>query len=532
MLARRIIACLDVRDGQVVKGVKFEGLRSAGEPAALARRYNEEGIDELVILDVTATIEKRRALAATVGAVARELFIPLSVGGGIKDEGDAAAAIDAGADKVSLNTAAAGRSGSDHAAREQVRQPGRDCRHRREARGQRLRGLLAQRHDRRRARRGGVGARGRIARRRRNPAHVDRSRRHEGRVRLRDDCRGLGRREHPGDRLRRRRHFDHFVDVFTAGRADAALAASIFHYSEHAVADLKAASPGARHPDASDLTDPVNPVDPIDRDRAIDLTDLTDLTDPFYAHSLHRPPRNGKVVQLVQGERLALEDADLDAWIRRFASFPKLQLIDLDAAIGTGSNDALVRYVCAARPCRVGGGIRTLGRALDVLAAGATHVIVGSSLFRDGQPDLEFADMLARELGAERVIAAIDAKGGRVAVKGWRETVPLSAADAARALEPYCSEFLYTHVDKEGLMQGTDMGAIRAVRDATSRRVVAAGGITTQEEIDELEADGRRRRRGDGDLHGAVEDLTAQLAGRAFAGERKRARLQSRHEAN
>jgi len=197
--------------------------------------------------------------------------------------------------------------------------------------------------------------------------------------------------------------------------------------------------------------------------------------------------RNGKVAQLVQGERLALEDADLDAWIRRFASFPKLQLIDLDAAIGIGSNDALVRHVCAARACRVGGGIRTLGRALDVLAAGATHVIVGSSLFRDGQPDLEFADMLARELGAERVIAAIDAKGGRVAVKGWRETVPLSAADAARALEPYCSEFLYTHVDKEGLMQGTDMGAIRTVRDATSRRVVAAGGITTQEEIDELD---------------------------------------------
>jgi phosphoribosylformimino-5-aminoimidazole carboxamide ribonucleotide (ProFAR) isomerase len=187
--------------------------------------------------------------------------------------------------------------------------------------------------------------------------------------------------------------------------------------------------------------------------------------------------RNGKVVQLVQGERLALEDPDLDAWIRRFASFPKLQLIDLDAAIGTGSNDALVRYVCAARQCRVGGGIRTLGRALDVLSAGATHVIVGSSLFRDGQPDLEFAEMLARELGAERVIAAIDAKGGRVAVKGWRETVPLSAADAARALEPYCSEFLYTHVDKEGLMQGTDIDAILAAAEATGTALEINGAL-------------------------------------------------------
>jgi cyclase len=106
MLAKRIIACLDVRDGQVVKGINFESLRSAGDPATLARRYNEEGIDELVILDVTATLEKRLAMAATVRAVARELFIPLCVGGGIRDSDDAAAVVDAGADKVSLNTAA------------------------------------------------------------------------------------------------------------------------------------------------------------------------------------------------------------------------------------------------------------------------------------------------------------------------------------------------------------------------------------------------------------------------------------------
>jgi imidazole glycerol-phosphate synthase subunit HisF len=106
MLAKRIIACLDVRNGQVVKGVNFQGLRSAGDPAELARRYNAEGIDELVILDITATIEARRAMADTIHAVARELFIPLAVGGGIRNEADAAAAVDAGADKVSLNTAA------------------------------------------------------------------------------------------------------------------------------------------------------------------------------------------------------------------------------------------------------------------------------------------------------------------------------------------------------------------------------------------------------------------------------------------
>jgi phosphoribosylformimino-5-aminoimidazole carboxamide ribotide isomerase len=198
--------------------------------------------------------------------------------------------------------------------------------------------------------------------------------------------------------------------------------------------------------------------------------------------------RGQKVVQLVQGERLAIEDADLDGWIARFAGFPKLQLIDLDAAIGTGSNDALVRHVCRARPCRVGGGIRTIERARELLDAGATHVIVGSSFFREGRPDLPFAARLAEAVSAERVIGAIDARGGRVAIKGWRETVPLTAADAARQLEPFCSEFLYTHVDKEGLMQGTDMAAILAVRDATSRRIVAAGGITTQEEIDALDA--------------------------------------------
>src|SRR3981081_1619765 len=106
MLSKRIIACLDVRDGQVVKGVNFEGLRSAGDPAELARRYNREGVDELVILDITATLERRRALADTIRAVARELFIPLAVGGGIRTEADAVAAVEAGADKVSLNTAA------------------------------------------------------------------------------------------------------------------------------------------------------------------------------------------------------------------------------------------------------------------------------------------------------------------------------------------------------------------------------------------------------------------------------------------
>jgi phosphoribosylformimino-5-aminoimidazole carboxamide ribotide isomerase len=197
--------------------------------------------------------------------------------------------------------------------------------------------------------------------------------------------------------------------------------------------------------------------------------------------------RNGKVVQLVQGERLAVEDTDLDKWLARFAGFQKLQLIDLDAAIGTGQNDALVSYVCAARPCRVGGGIRGIARAQQVLAQGATHAIVGSALFKNGAPDLEFADRLASAVGRDRVIAAIDSRGGHVAVHGWRDSIPLAPDAAARALAPYCAEFLYTIVDGEGLMRGIDMDAVRRVRDATTRRVVAAGGITTKEEIDALD---------------------------------------------
>jgi phosphoribosylformimino-5-aminoimidazole carboxamide ribotide isomerase len=200
--------------------------------------------------------------------------------------------------------------------------------------------------------------------------------------------------------------------------------------------------------------------------------------------------KNNCVVQLVQGERLALEDHDLDKWIDTFARFPKLQLIDLDAAIGTGTNDALVRHACGRRPCRVGGGIRSLERAQAVLGAGATHVIVGSALFAGGSVDETFATALAEAVGPERIIAAVDTRGGHVTIHGWRTTLPLTAVDAARALEPYCSEFLFTIVDGEGMMQGIDMEAVRRLRAATSRAIVAAGGITTKAEVDALHAMG------------------------------------------
>ena len=200
--------------------------------------------------------------------------------------------------------------------------------------------------------------------------------------------------------------------------------------------------------------------------------------------------KGGRVVQLVQGERLAIESDDLDGWVARFSGFPKVQLIDLDAAMGSGTNDTLVRQVAPRLRSRVGGGIRSIERAREVLDYGAVAIIVSSSLFRNGQPDLVFARSLADAVGPERVIAAVDSKGGRVVIRGWTEPVDVTAAEAARALEPYCGEFLYTHVDREGLMRGTDMTAVQAVAQATSRPVTAAGGITTREEIDTLDAAG------------------------------------------
>jgi phosphoribosylformimino-5-aminoimidazole carboxamide ribotide isomerase len=200
--------------------------------------------------------------------------------------------------------------------------------------------------------------------------------------------------------------------------------------------------------------------------------------------------QNGHVVQLVQGERLAIEAPDPEPWIAKFSGITRVQLIDLDAARGRGDNRALVQTICGRLPCRVGGGIRSVERARQVLALGAHAVIASSALFRDGVVDAAFARSLAEAVGVERIIAAVDSRGGRVVIHGWKTALPLTAVDAVRALEPFCSEFLYTHVDTEGLMGGTDMRAIMAVRQATSRRVTAAGGITTWEEINQLAAAG------------------------------------------
>lgn len=200
--------------------------------------------------------------------------------------------------------------------------------------------------------------------------------------------------------------------------------------------------------------------------------------------------QGGRIVQLVQGERLAVASNDIDEWVDRFKGFARVQLIDLDAAKGNGNNDALVTSICSRLPCQVGGGIRTIERAQTLLGQGARRVILGSALFTNDDVDVPFARSVSQTVGAERLIAAVDSRQGKVVIHGWRTMLPLTAVEAISKLDPFVGEFLYTHVDLEGLMQGTDIAAISAIRRATSRRVTAAGGITTAEEIAHLESIG------------------------------------------
>jgi phosphoribosylformimino-5-aminoimidazole carboxamide ribotide isomerase len=195
----------------------------------------------------------------------------------------------------------------------------------------------------------------------------------------------------------------------------------------------------------------------------------------------------GKIVQLVQGERKALEFDDFEEWIARFSSFPLVQLIDLDAAKGIGDNRVLVHEFCGRLPCQVGGGIRSIEAAKQMLSLGARRVILGSSLIRDGKPDRVFAEEVSRTFGSGKLVFGIDAKQGRVAIRGWRELADITPAEMIAALEPWCDAFLYTHIDTEGLMQGIPMDVVRQLRECTTKQLIAAGGITTKEEIQQLD---------------------------------------------
>jgi phosphoribosylformimino-5-aminoimidazole carboxamide ribotide isomerase len=195
----------------------------------------------------------------------------------------------------------------------------------------------------------------------------------------------------------------------------------------------------------------------------------------------------GKVVQLVQGRDKALEGGAPQEMLDKFAGFPEIQVIDLDAAIGTGSNDDLVAYLAQRATTRVGGGVRTAEKAASLLKLGANQVIVGTAAFTQTGPNHTFLEDLSATVPKERVLIALDSKDGKIVVKGWRESTSFTAEEVIQQMEPYCGGFLCTYVDKEGMMQGTDLNWFRRLRSATTHEITAAGGITTLDDIKALD---------------------------------------------
>jgi phosphoribosylformimino-5-aminoimidazole carboxamide ribonucleotide (ProFAR) isomerase len=188
----------------------------------------------------------------------------------------------------------------------------------------------------------------------------------------------------------------------------------------------------------------------------------------------------------VQGREKALEGDSPEEMLRRFSAFPQIQVIDLDAAIGTGANDDLVRMLASKAIIRAGGGVRTVERAQTLLEQGAFKIIVGTSAFNPEGPNHAFLQSLTEAIGRDRIIIALDSKGGNIVVKGWREAMNFTAEQVINQLEPYCAGFLCTYVDKEGMMQGTDLDWFRRLRAATNLEITAAGGITEISDIKEL----------------------------------------------
>jgi phosphoribosylformimino-5-aminoimidazole carboxamide ribotide isomerase len=193
-----------------------------------------------------------------------------------------------------------------------------------------------------------------------------------------------------------------------------------------------------------------------------------------------------KVVQLVQGREKALEGDSPLEMLRRFSGFPEIQVIDLDAAIGNGSNDDIVRLIASHAKTRIGGGVRNVTRAKALVEQGAFRVIVGTAAFDEDGANRELLEELVEGVGRERLVIALDSKDGRIVVKGWRKAMDFTAEEVIHSLEPYCNGFLCTYVDKEGMMQGTDLAWFRRLRDSTALEITAAGGITTMEEIQAL----------------------------------------------
>jgi phosphoribosylformimino-5-aminoimidazole carboxamide ribotide isomerase len=198
----------------------------------------------------------------------------------------------------------------------------------------------------------------------------------------------------------------------------------------------------------------------------------------------------GRIVQLVQGETLKLAFDDFEYWIERFSKYPIVQLIDLDAAMRQGENRALIAMIAKRLPCQVGGGLKTAEDGRALLDAGAKRVIYGSSLFGAEGVNKAFAAGLRKTLGEDALVFSVDTKGGRVAVKGWKDTVALTPEEAVTWLEDDCAAFLYTHVDTEGTMSGFPIEIAAVLRATTARQLIVAGGIKSRAEIEELDSMG------------------------------------------
>ena len=209
--------------------------------------------------------------------------------------------------------------------------------------------------------------------------------------------------------------------------------------------------------------------------------------------------KNGHVVQLKNGKELVLQRDDADALIAQFDMFGEVAVIDLDAALGNidakgnTENTHLLKSLLHRGNVRTGGGIRSVKRAKELISLGAEKVIIGSAAWKSnpvaGESVLneEFLNELAAAIGKDRIIISVDAINGKIAVKGWTETVDISLVEGAKQAEKFCSELLFTCVEKEGCMQGTNMDYVRALREAVKCRVVVAGGVSSVQEIKELE---------------------------------------------
>jgi imidazole glycerol phosphate synthase glutamine amidotransferase subunit len=426
-LKRRIIPCLDVRDGRVVKGVKFQGLKEVGDPAEVAAAYYQQGADELTMLDVSATAEKRKTCCATIRAIKKEISLPLTVGGGIKTTDDCRALLEAGADKISINTAAVLRPSL---IAEVARTFGSQCT------VLAIDAVSSGEASWEVVIKSGKEKTGKDV----VAWAVDAVAKGAGEILLTSFDRDGTRAGYDLGLLRAVSQAvsvpviasggadsaAHIAEAFEAG-ADAALAASIFHYKDTTVDSVKSA--------LLDLAVPVRSSRPNvpNRTNRQCLVPSIDLLD-------------GRTVQLVGGDPDALEvDAgDPVPLASRLGVAGEIAVVDLDAALNKGTNRELIKKLLPLAKCRVGGGIRTAEAALEWLNAGATKVVIGTA----AKPDL------LRQLPRERVVVALDARHGEVVVDGWQTKTGKSIKECMKELLPFAAGFLVTFVEREGQMTG------------------------------------------------------------------------------